>query len=730
MNTLRTTLRIFLSFLMLVLPYPVAAASQVAALEGTVVDQNGVALPGVSITIKSTALLGTRAAVSDAAGRFRFPALPPGVYSLTAALSGFSKIEKDILVAAGRTANLPLTMNVSVKEEVVVTGEAPAVDITRTTVGASTNIDTIQKLPLARNYVSIATAAPGPTSITTYGATGLENQYLIDGVNTTGVKIAGTVGIQHSGPGQSVAVGHAPNSVSSSWNPAQPGWVSTQPAPPPASKPAPGYAAFTPLPVLNAKPFPDMFFRNFGVNPTVETEEEAVSTFSASVDTASYTLARSYLNRGALPDPDGVRVEDFVNFFDYRYAPPRDGAPFSVNAEAFPSPNRKGYHVLHLGLKGREVASEDRKPATLVFCIDVSGSMDIENRLGLVKRALRMLVNELDERDRVGIVVYGTNARVLLEPVNATQKALLLGAIDQLRAEGSTNTQDGILEAYRMAGRVLRRHQTNRVILCTDGVANNGVTDADGIFAEVKSEATRGIELTAVGFGMGNFNDVLLERLAQIGHGNYAYVDRLEEARRIFVTQLGGTLQTIAKDVKIQVEFDPQTVSRYRLLGFESRPLTKEEFHNDRVDAGNIGAGHAVTALYEVKLRRASPSRLGTLRIRYKDPEGTTSHLLEKTLQRQVLRPSIDAASSPAKLSFLAASFAEKLRGSYWVRNLRYDDILALFDGLGDAWRERPDVGELQGLVAAAKARDGRGDRFETMVPIAQMDFDRVPVLR
>ncbi|MEO6324939.1 MAG: von Willebrand factor type A domain-containing protein [Thermoanaerobaculia bacterium] len=639
MKPIRRALNVLLALLMVVLPFPLAA-QETGDLEGTVIDHLGLVLPGVSVELKSEQI-GTRATVTDGNGIYRFRAVPPGRYTVSASLAGFTRTESIVVMKAAETTRLTLTLTLAVmREEIIVTGESPVVDSTQSSVGFS----------------------------------------------------------------------YAPTPPRNS-----------------ATKAAGRRVTFSRLPVLNAKPFPDMFFRNFGVNPTIETDEEAFSTFAATVDTASFTLARSYLGRGTMPDPDAVRVEEFVNFFDYRYEAPQDGAPFAVHAEAFPSPNRQGYHVLHVGLKGRVVESEDRQPATLVFCIDVSGSMDIENRLGLVKRALRLLTNELDARDQVGIVVYGTTARVLLEPVSAADKETILAAVDRLKAEGSTNAQDGIREAYRMVARHLKPHQTNRVVLCSDGVANNGISDADGIFAEVKQEASHGIQITAVGFGMGNYNDVLLERLAQIGHGNYAYVDRIEEARRIFVTQLSGTLQTIAKDVKIQVEFDPKNVVRYRLLGFENRALTKEEFTNDRVDAGNIGAGHAVTALYEVKLRSAS-APLGTLRIRYKDPEGSRSRLLARSLAGTV-RPSIEKASSPARLSYVAASFAEKLRGSYWVRNVSYQDLLAAFEDLGAGLKERSDVAELQELIAKAERIDKRSDRFESMMPIAEMDFDRVPVL-
>jgi len=260
-------------------------------------------------------------------------------------------------------------------------------------------------------------------------------------------------------------------------------------------------------------------------------------------------------------------------------------------------------------------------------------------------------------------------------------------------------------------------------------VANNGVTDADGIWARVKSYADGGVTLSTVGFGMGNYNDVLMERLAQVGEGNYAYVDRLEEARRIFVQNLSGTLQVVAKDVKVQVEFNPTAVARYRLLGYENRMLAKEQFQDDRVDAGEVGAGHSVTALYEVKLTGAQ-GPLATLRVRYKAPEGGSSQLLEKPLPAGIVRASVAQASDATRLSLVAAAFAEKLRGSYWVRTLSWEQLVELYDALPGSLRALPQVTELGGLLRRAQALDQRPDRFESLAPAATMDFDRPPRLK
>ena len=472
-----------------------------------------------------------------------------------------------------------------------------------------------------------------------------------------------------------------------------------------------------------------MYLQHYGVNPTIETSDEAVSTFAADVDTGSYSLARAWLGRGELPSEAAVRVEEFVNAFDYAYRAPEKEA-FAVQVEVFPSPNRKGYHVLHLGLKGKDVRASERKPANLVFTLDVSGSMSQENRLGLAKRALEMLVDQLEEKDTVSLVVYGDAGRLVLPPTPATQREKILGAIASMKPEGATNVQAGLEIAYTVALKAFKPGGINRIILCSDGVANNGVTTADALFAKVKAKASEGITLTAVGFGMGNYNDVLMERLADQGNGNYAYVDRLDEAKRIFVEQLTGTLEVIAKDVKLQLEFNPKAVERYRLIGFENRLMDKRDFANDKVDAGEIGAGHAVTALYEIKLKNREVPTLATFRARFKQPDGHTSALVERQLPMSVVRDELKAASGPARLSLVAAGFAEKLRGSYWARNLKWDELLAMWEQLPAPLRDRPQVAELRALLLAAKRLDRRGDRFEKEAPLASMDFDRVPVLR
>ena len=478
-----------------------------------------------------------------------------------------------------------------------------------------------------------------------------------------------------------------------------------------------------------AKP-QNMYFRHWGVNPTIDTEEQPRSTFAVDVDTASYSMTRSYLERGQLPQEAAVRVEEIVNAFDYGYEAPQDGT-FSVHAEAAPSPNRKGYHLLHVGVKSKEITKSERKDATLVFVIDVSGSMDSDNRLGLVKRSLKLLVNQLGENDKVGVVTYGSQAREVLQPTSAFHKQRIINVIDNLKIEGATNAEAGLRVGYAMAAKHLQQNRVTRVVLCSDGVANVGMTGENGLLATIRSKAKEGITISTVGFGMGNYNDTLMERLADGGNGNYHYVDKLDEARKVFVDELTGTLQVVAKDTKIQVVFNPKVVSRYRLIGYENRALTSEQFGDDRVDAGEVGAGHAVTAIYEIKLREGATGNLGKVRIRYKQPQGSESALVERQLPQSIVKSSADALSSPTQLSIAVAQFAEKLRGSYWARNVNYDDVLRRIDHLGAPLRNHNTVVELRRLVVKAKQVDTRQDKFQARSgPVALMSFDKVPVLR
>ena len=433
----------------------------------------------------------------------------------------------------------------------------------------------------------------------------------------------------------------------------------------------------------NGAPYDDVFFNDAGTNPFIDTEDDNFSTFGMDVDTASYTVMRRYLRDGYLPPSEAVRVEEFVNALNYNYAPPTDEA-FAIHLEGAPSKFGEGkrLRLLRIGIQGRVIPDTDRKDAILTFVVDVSGSMRRENRLGLVKQALTLLLEQLRPSDKVGIVVYGSNARVVLPHTSIVNREHILTAIGALTPEGATNAEAGLQVGYKLATQNANPDYINRVILCSDGVANVGQTGPESILKEIRTHLKEGVTLTTVGFGMGNYNDVLMEQLANNGNGSYTYVDTLSEAKRIFVENLTGTLQVIAKDAKIQVEFNPETVSRFRLLGYENRRLAHEDFRNDTVDAGEVGAGHSVTALYEIKLHNDVVGKLATVSIRHEDPD--TGHVTEvnESIATDILKGTFEEATPTFQLAASVAEFAEILRGSFWAQKGSLEDVHQTLEGI------------------------------------------------
>ena len=433
----------------------------------------------------------------------------------------------------------------------------------------------------------------------------------------------------------------------------------------------------------NGAAYPDVFFKDAGTNPFIDTEDDKFSTFGMDVDTASYTVMRRYLRDGHLPPSEAVRVEEFVNAIDYNYASPSDKA-FAIHLEGARSRFGEGKRLqsLRIGIQGRVIPDIDRKDAILTFVVDVSGSMARENRLGLVKKALTLLLEQLRPNDKVGIVVYGSNARVVLPHTGIVNREHILTAIRALAPEGATNAEAGLRMGYKLAHQNSNPNYINRVILCSDGVANVGRTGSDAILKEIRTYVKEGVTLTTVGFGMGNYNDVLMEQLADRGNGSYAYVDTLSEAKRIFVENLTGTLQVIAKDAKIQVEFNPKTVSRFRLLGYENRRLAHEDFRNDTVDAGEVGAGHSVTALYEIKLHENAVGKLATVSIRHEDPD--TGHVTEvnESISTDALRRTFEESTPAFQLAASVAEFAEILRGSFWAQEGTLENVQETLAGI------------------------------------------------
>jgi Ca-activated chloride channel family protein len=437
-------------------------------------------------------------------------------------------------------------------------------------------------------------------------------------------------------------------------------------------------------------------YAHFEDGSVLRVAEAPVSTFSIDVDTGSYSNVRRFLRDGVLPRQDAVRVEELINYFDYAYAAPRDrGRPFSVHTELAPAPWNPKTHLLRIGLQGWQ-PSGALPPSNLVFLVDVSGSMQSPDKLPLVKSSLKLLVNELSARDSIALVVYAGATGVALEPTPGDRKAQIRAAIDRLEAGGSTNGAAGIELAYAMAAQGHIKGGINRVLLATDGDFNVGTVDFEQLKDLVEDKRKSGVALSTLGFGTGNYNDHLMEQLADAGNGNYTYVDGLTEARRALVPMRAATLQTIAKDVKIQVEFNPAAVSEYRLIGYENRALKREDFNNDAIDAGEIGAGHSVTALYEVALRGSGGERIEALRygagegkvagsaeiawlkLRYKAPDGDTSQLIERAITRSDLARSLDAASESLRFAAAVSGFGQVLRGGRYTGTWGYDDVLRL----------------------------------------------------
>ncbi|NTW09431.1 MAG: VWA domain-containing protein [Anaerolineaceae bacterium] len=431
----------------------------------------------------------------------------------------------------------------------------------------------------------------------------------------------------------------------------------------------------------------DMFFEDYGVNPSIDAEDDNLSSFALDVDTGSYTIMRNYLSEGNLPPADSVRVEEYVNYFEQDYPIPSEHQAFTISVDGAPSPFTltERYQMIRVGIQGYQVPNSERKDANLVFVIDVSGSMDLDNRLGLVKRSLELLVEQLRRTDTVSIVVYGTNARLILEPTPGSAKGEILRAINHLQPEGVTNAEAGIRLGYRTAMRAYIPDGINRIILCSDGVANMGQIESDEILAEVRGYVEEGVTLATFGFGMDNYNDTLMEQLADNGDGTYAYIDDMEEARRLFIDKLTSTLQTIAMDAKVQVEFNPEVVMRYRLVGFENRAIADDDFRDNRVDAGEIGAGHSVTALYEVKLHPETFGRIATVYLRWQDPDLRQVVEMSKDLTTEDMAYRFEDSSPYFQRAVVVAEYAEILKQSYWAEE----------NTLSDVYREAQRVAEL-----------------------------------
>jgi Ca-activated chloride channel family protein len=434
-------------------------------------------------------------------------------------------------------------------------------------------------------------------------------------------------------------------------------------------------------------------------NPFLDAKNNPLSTFSIDVDTASYSIVRRYLSENMLPPKDAVRVEEMLNYFAYDYPQPDDDKPFAVHVDMASCPWESSHRLVRIGLKGKEIATDKRGPSNLVFLLDVSGSMMPVERLPLIKQSMRLLVDKLKENDRVAIVVYAGSSGLVLPATTGDHKEKILQALENLEAGGSTNGAEGIELAYRTAQENFIKGGVNRVILATDGDFNIGVTNQGDLIRLIEEKAKSGIFLSVLGVGTDNLKDSTMQKLADKGNGNYAYLDSLDEARKVLVQQMNGTLVTIAKDVKIQVEFNPARIGSYRLIGYEKRMLRKEDFNNDKVDAGDIGAGHTVTALYEVvpigaavdpaasvppvdplkyeaaqKPDGSGSSEMLTVKLRYKKPDGDKSELIDRPVTDS--NAAFASASPDFKFAAAVAEFGMLLRESEHKGNGTFGSVL------------------------------------------------------
>jgi Ca-activated chloride channel family protein len=445
----------------------------------------------------------------------------------------------------------------------------------------------------------------------------------------------------------------------------------------------------------------DAEFDDYGIRDFIDADEDGRSTFALDVDTGAYSLARQWLREGQLPPREAVRPEEFVNAFDYGYEAP--GAGLGITIDGAPSPFDDDNVVVRVGVQALRVDDDERDPASLTFVIDTSGSMQQDGRLELVKESLEELVDELDGADTVSIVTFSTTPRLVLEPTSANNEAEILQAIGDLGPEGSTNLEGGLRLGYEQANATFDRERTNRVILLSDGIANVGLADPDSLAATIEDYADEGINLVTVGVGLQGYSDVLMEQLADKGNGFYAYVDTEDEAERLFEDRLTTTLQVAAVDAKIQVEFDDDVVDEYRLIGFENRGIADQDFRDDDVDAGELNAGHQVTAIYELELDddAVAGSEIGEVNLRWQDPDSGEVIEIDEEIELAAVVDQWGQASSSLRLSVVVAAFAEILRGSPHRGTVDLDDVAVeaadLADELGD-----PDVAELADLIRRA----------------------------
>lgn len=630
-------------------------------LGGMVTDQNGEPMTGVTVKITQNAIL-VKGGNTDINGQYKIE-LEPGVYDVEFTYTGYPLVKyTGVQVLKGKINTLDISMTTQVQEEVVIQYERPLIKQDKTMSGQEYSSEGIKKLP-TKNVIG---ASPAPASkdeeaAKMKGSRSEGNYYNVDGISVSG--------IQPSKPEKTTEKLSIAGKKEAKTTPyAEP--VQVQPADP---------ADF------NTENYSSIYENNF-----LPATEHPVSTFSIDVDVAAYSNLRRFLNAGEMPPRDAVRIEEMINYFDYTYPAPQEQHPFSINTELSVCPWAPEHRLLLIGLQGRQIETGQLPSSNFVFLVDVSGSMNEANKLPLVQQSLQMLIDQLRPQDKVAIVVYAGAAGVVLPATSGNNKTAMREALNRLQAGGSTAGAAGIRLAYQIARENYVNGGNNRVILCTDGDFNVGVSSESELVQLIEKERESNVYLTVLGFGTGNYQDAKMQQLADKGNGNHAYIDQAAEAKKVLISEFGGTLFAIAKDVKLQLEFNPARVAGYRLIGYENRMLAREDFDNDAKDAGELGAGHRVTALYEIvpagqslpvasagglkyqsvtTNAAAQSNELLTLKFRYKVPKANATSTLIETI---VYDQPTETPGNNLQLAASIASFGMVLRDSPYKGTCSY----------------------------------------------------------
>jgi Ca-activated chloride channel family protein len=726
------------------LPAVAPAPAAMASLTGTVEDPSKALIPGVTVTATNASTGAANTVVTNESGAYSLSGLLPGSYNVTASIPGFqTQTVTNLSMAPNDQARVNYTLQVAgVATKVEVTVSADQIFSNQAaSVGVVQSAQRAADLPINGNNVldritvmpgvsapaaqPVATPPPPPVALAEKAQQGQQGQQGgggggggRGGGGARGAAAAPTVRNAESSFSDIRAdnVNTVRDGIStqdlrkstSTINPDLVGEIRIVNAPfaaPPPPPPPPPAAAPAVDRVSAPRPNTEAYDRVVD-NPFIRATQENLATFSIDVDTASYANVRRFLTQSQLPPADAVRIEELVNYFSYDYAQPTGNAPIAPNMEVAAAPWNPANRLVRIGIKAREVNANRRPPSNLVFLIDVSGSMSSPEKLPLVKAGLNMLVERLGENDSVSIVVYAGNSGLVLAPTSGNRKETIRQAIDSLQPGGSTNGASGIQLAYNQAIGNFQRGGVNRVILMTDGDFNVGATNQGDLTRLIEDRAKSGVFLSVLGFGMGNYKDSTLEKLADQGNGNYAYIDNLAEARKVLVEEMSGTLITVAKDVKMQVDFNPARVEAYRLIGYENRVLRTEDFNNDAKDAGDMGAGHTVTALFEVVPKggqipgpSVDPSKytqapaagravasnanasneMLTLRVRYKLPDADNSTRMDVPLVDR--GGAFDRATGDFRFAASVAEFGMILRNSPYKGTARMDSVLDIAEG-------------------------------------------------